>query len=354
VGDALSDAAMGEASVDGPADVVTEEGTPYDAGPGWQVGDASVPVDTLTDGGLPAVECIGLITKDLVVDPTRSVLYASMSASAPLFANNVVRIDPTSVAVTGTVFVGSGPNALATTDDGASLYVGDDGTATVCRVDLASGGVYDSVSLGLDQLGDMVLAGEIRAVPGSATQWVVIENGPFEPPFARLALYDGTTMLAQWAPPGALVGSIAFISSTILYGYNSESTGDDLYELSVGSTGFTLLSDTAGLIQGVFAITSQGGWIFATDGQAVYGATAQPVGQYPATGSVWPDPNGTDVWILQTNAGTTTLFDFGRSTFVAKRSIGLPAASGATSLVGWSSTGLAFRTPSAVCIVTVP
>jgi hypothetical protein len=359
-----ADASMGEASVgpsdggeDAVADVFIEEAQPYDAGPGWGETDASEDVDTLTDGGLPSMQCIDIYTKNLVVDPTRSVLYASVSASSPLFGNTVVRIDPTSVSVTGTVFVGSSPDALAITDDGVSLYVGEDGTASVCRVDTASGGIYDSVYLGPGPNGGVLLASEIAAVPGSATQWVAVTQSTASSGFPGLELYDGTTLLSQWAPLGAEVGSIAFVSPTILFGFDDLDTSFDLYEFSVTSTRLTELNDASGLIQGFYGITAQGGWIFATNGQAVNAATWQPAGQYPAKGAVWPDPNGADVWILQTLTQPPTLFDFDRTTFVAKRSFVLPAepfTGVTTSLVGWSSTGLAIGTPSSVCIVTVP
>lgn len=360
-GVSMLDASMGDASVDAPADVITEEAAPYDAGPGWQVGDASAPVDTETDGGLPSVECLGLVTKKLVVDPTRSVLYASVPASAPLFPNTVVRIDPTSLAVTGAVSVGSNPNVLAMSDDGASLYVGDDGTGTVCRVDLASGGVYDSVSLGTGMFGNPKTAGDIRAVPGSATNWVVSERDPdLDPAYSGLVLYDRATLLGQLTYGGPIVDSIAFTGPTVLYGYDNEDTGDYLYELVVGPTAITLLGPHEFVITQAFGvdITSQGGWLFATDGQAVDGTTAKSVGRYTATGPIWPDPNGTDVWVMETGNVSSTLFDFDRSTFATKRAFALPfvpySSDSPISLVGWSSTGLAFNTSSTVCIVTVP
>jgi hypothetical protein len=370
-GAAAHDASLEASPPDGAPDATLEagEGSPSDdagaeEGPGWTTGDGGLAFQVvadggaLADGGSPQVECLALATQDLALDPTRAVLYASVAGSSSVFGNSVVRVDPSSLSVTGSVFVGSNPNALAVTDDAASLYVGIDGAFSVVAVDLASGDVGTPVYLGASEYDGARSAGEIRAVPGSATRYVVSrKTSESDPSFSGLALYDGATLLGQWN--GATGGeSIAFASPTVLYGYDNEDSSFDLYAFTVGSSGFTVDSDTMGLVQGYGAeIESQGGWIFATTGQAVDGATGDPVGQYDATGPVWPDPNGADVWFLDGAGAAPVLYDFDRTLFTAKRSFTLTAGllgGGATSLVAWSSTGLAFRTATAVCVVTVP
>ena len=328
------------------------EASTVNSGSGWQVNDAWPPVDVLTDGGLPSVGCIEVPTVDLVADPSRPILYASVSSTSAAYGNSVVRIDRTNIDVTGIVFVGSNPNALAVTDDGSSLYVGDDGTASVRRIDLASGGVFAPVYLGTGTFGPR-LAKEILAVPGSPTRYVVSRRiTSVSPDFAGLALYDGDTLLGEW---NGFVGgeSIAFAGPTTLYGYNNEDTGFDLFEFTLTSSGFQQDSDTSGVISGFYiSIYGQGGWIFATNGQAVNGATDQPAGMYGATGLVWGDPGEQDVWYLDGQR----LLDFDRNTFLLKKSITLPASAfsggSPTSFVGWSGPEFAFSTPTSVCIVT--
>jgi hypothetical protein len=369
VEDASRDATVVDASErDATLDAAEESSTPEEsgavAGPGWSIGDAGLAMQLLSDGGEladsgePEVTCIDLATQDLALDSTRGLLYVSVAGSSSVYGNSVVRIDPASVTVTGSVFVGSNPNALAVTDDATTLYVGIDGAFSVVAVGLASGDVGTPVYLGASTSDGARTAREIRAVPGSATDYVVSrKTSETDPSFAGLALYDGPTLLGEWN--GATGGeSIAFTSTSVLYGYNNETSGFDLYEFMVGPSGFDVAGDTMGLIQGYGAeIESQGGWIFATTGQAVNGTTAQPVGEYDATGPVWPDPNGTDVWYLDGSATALVLDDFNRTQFTLKRSFELPdslVGPGLGSLVAWSSTGLAFRTPTAVCVVTVP
>lgn len=222
------------------------------------------------------------------------------------------------------------------------------------RIDPATGLHDPPVYLGSTQPFGPRTAGQIAAVPGSSTRYVVSRrNVGYSPSFAGLALYDGASLLGEW---NAFVGgeSIAFVSSTTLYGYNNEDTGFDLFELTVTSTGFQVDGDATGVISGFNAtIKAQGGWVFATTGQAVVGATSQPAGQFPASGPVWPAPDGTTVWFFTSGP---TLQACSRSTFLSTRSIALPAGAGGgspKSLDGWSPTGFVFRTPTSVCIVAI-
>lgn len=344
---------VGDALIDAPTEA--SSGPPYDGGAGWElVTDAGVAVTTLTDGGFPSVQCIALATSDLVLDSTRTVLYASVMSTSPVFGNSVVRIDPSTVAVTGTVLAGSNPDALALSDDATSLYVGLDGSASVLRIDPVTGYLDAPVYLGASQNEGPRTAGEILAVPGSSTQYVVSRRvAGVSPSFAGLALYDGATLLGEW---NGFVGgeSIAFVSPSILYGYNNEDTGFDLFEFSVGATGITEMADTMGVVTGFSTtIAAQDGWVFATNGVAVNGSNMEPAGQYAASGPVWPSTDETDVWFLTSGP---TLVDFDRATFLQTLSISLPAGAGGgspQSLLGWSSASFVFRTPSSVCIVSI-
>jgi hypothetical protein len=326
-----------------------------EGGAGWQSAvDASIPVTTSSDGGLPTVQCLALATSDLVFDSVRTLLYASVASTSPAFGNSVVRIDPSAVAVTGTVFAGSNPDALDLSDDASSLYVGLDGASSVMRIDPATGQYDAPVYLGAQQFEGPRTAGLIRAVPGSSSQYVVSRRvASVSPSFAGLALYDGAALLGVWS--GFTGGeAIAFTSPSVLFGYDNEDTGFDLFEFEVTSAGFQQLADTNDLVSG-FSVTiaAQGGWIFATSGQVVDSATNQPAGQYPASGPVWPSPDGANVWFLTSGP---TLVDFDRTTFLQIRSVPLAAGAGGgtpSSLIGLSPASFAYRTPTNVCVVTI-
>jgi hypothetical protein len=356
-GDAtVADGVAPEASLPDADDAALPEAAPPEDGSSWQTPDASVGVSTIyTDAGVP-VPCLAIATQDLVADPARSLLYASVPSTSPQFGNSVIRIDPVALTVTGTVFAGSDPNALAITDDGAALYLGEDGVASVRRVDLASGNVQAPIALGMAMYGfGPLTAREIRAVPGSDTRFVVSRRAALvSPSFQGIALYDGANLLGTWT--GFVGGeSIAFASPTALYGYDNEDTGFDLYEFTVTATGFQVVVDNKGVFSGFnVEIAGQGGWIFATDGQAVNAASNQLAGRYPASGPVWADPAEAKVWFLDESLPAIRGFD--RNSFLLERSIPLPASlvpyAASATLVGWP-TGLAFRTPGSVCIVPI-
>ena len=355
-GDAPPDASFADATTTPDASEDAEPGWgdldagDFDAGPGWLLPDASVDAQAFDGGAAPSVTCMDLPAGDLVLDSLRTVLYASVTNAESPYANTVVRIDPSTATVTGTVFVGNQPDALAVSDDGASLYVGEDGTSSVSRVALASGALDPPVGLAPDVTYGPCRPRQIVPVPGSATRYVVGRNVPgLSAGFDGVALYDRTTLLGTW---NHFTGpsSLAFVSSTTLAGYDGDDSGYDLYQLQMTLAGPQLASDVPRLITGLgVQIASQGGWVFATSGQTADGVTSQPVGQYPASGPVWPAPNGTDVWFLQ----GTTLVDCDRATFLTKRSYAFPAAANqgtASVLLGWAPASFAFLTPTSVCI----
>jgi hypothetical protein len=351
-GEATDALPTGDSSADGSADAPVEAA--YDGGSGWMSVDGGPTVTAYGDGGLPSVRCLSLPTNDLVVDPTRAVLYTSVPSTSAAYGNSVVRIDPVAAAVSATVFAGSEPSALAMSDDGSSLYVGLNGSDSVMRIDPATG-IHDApVYLGASQYSGPYTAGVIAAVPGSSTQYVVSRSYSGHSIFTGLDLYDRSTLVGEWSAYPATGGSMAFVSSTVVDTYNNQDTGFDLNELTLTSTGFQLDSDTRGLISGFnTTIKGQGGWIFATNGEAVVGSTSQAAGQYATTGQVWPSPDGSNVWFLTSAA---TLQDFDRTTFLLSRSIPLPSSSGQgtpLSLDGLSSTSFVFRTSASVCIVGI-
>ena len=66
---------------------------------------------------------IPLPTNDMVVDPFRGVIYASVPGRADGFGNSIVAIDPETNALGAPLYVGSEPGKLALSDDGRYLCV---------------------------------------------------------------------------------------------------------------------------------------------------------------------------------------------------------------------------------------
>ena len=324
------------------------------------------------DGG-GSIQSLTLSTNDLVFDPKRGVIYATQNPSGDA-GSSVLTIDPASVKVTGALPVGGQPTVLAISDDGSALYVGINtpgvaGADSVRRIDLTTMTAGPAVTLGSNTISTFT-PGRIAAVPGSSTRYVVslIQPGVI-PPFAGLALYDGTTLLSQLDAFYGSGDSITFADPSTLIGCSNGQEPSELIEYSV-TTAITPVpgGKVSGLLTGgqTTQITFNGGWIFANDGQTVSAKTFGLVGTYDdsiiatfTNAAAVPDPDGADVWFLRTaDDRVAALLDFDRATFQPRRTISLAPVTvdsdlgNATALVQWSPTGFAFKTYSKVYVMT--
>ena len=89
-------------------------------------------------GGWKFPVYIPLSANDLLYDPQRKLLYASVPSTGGPKGNNVVAINPDTGDITNSVFVGSEPDRMAMTDDFQWLYVFNDGANSVARIGLDS------------------------------------------------------------------------------------------------------------------------------------------------------------------------------------------------------------------------
>jgi hypothetical protein len=295
----------------------------------------------------------------------------------------VLTIDPGSATVTGALPVGGIPGVLAISDDGSALYVGIstpaapstplpaiDGADTVRRIGLASMTAGPAVSLGSNSLSKLT-AGQIAAVPGSSTQYMVSRRQPgFAPEFAGLALYNGTTLLTQLDSFYGSGDSIAFSDPSTLFGCSNDQDPSQVTRYSVTSAAITAGMKLNGLIAGGEAsrITANAGWVFASDGQTFNATTMAWVGTYDdgngntrmfSRAAAVPDPDGANVWFLRT-ASSPAVLDFNRANFQLSRTISLAPVTddgdlpNASAFVQWAPTGFAFRTYSKVYVMTIP
>ncbi|MEP6652216.1 MAG: DUF1566 domain-containing protein [Myxococcales bacterium] len=340
--------------------------------PGSGTGGAagSPPIETGTFQSLP------LKVNDLIFDSTRGAIYASMSRTATA-GNSVLTIDPASGTVTRELPVGGLPTVLAISDDRSALYVGVDlpagpgtptlplqGADSVRRIDLGSMTAGPPVLVGSGYS-----AGQLAAVPGSSTQYMVSRRQlGITPEFAGLALFDGNAMLAQLDSFFGEGSSLAFIDRSTLIGCSNDHDPSELIRYSVTSTAITPGTYVHGIVSGGqrTRIALGGGWVFASDGHALNATTLQPLGRYadPLTFSLSsvapiPDPDGTKVWFLSLADGTNlALLAFDRTTFQLRRKILLGPLpdflSNASALVRWSKTGFAFRTDEKLYLVKLP
>ncbi|GAA5482411.1 hypothetical protein Hsar01_01631 [Haloferula sargassicola] len=131
---------------------------------------------------------IPIPTVDLLHDPSRDLIWASVSPFGPPgLERTVVAIDPATGRITTVLPQVSAPGKLALSSDGSSLLVAALDAPKFWRMDVTDGSADESVYLGVDQY-----AGDLEALPdGPGSVLVLKENRSTSIPFVGLAAYDG-------------------------------------------------------------------------------------------------------------------------------------------------------------------
>lgn len=225
---------------------------------------------------------------DIAWDATNQVLYASVPGDAATNANEILVLDPNTGSVLSSQITGSNPDVLAISDDDQFLYVGLDGASSIQRFILPSLTPNISWGLGSGNCGPY-LALDIEVAPGDPHTTAVSSGCTGGSPLARggIAIYDDSTArpaVATYAPKGYLFDSLQWgPNASTLFAADTESSGGDLYLLSVDSNGVTLNQDIPSLVGSRIHFDSGTDDIYADAGQVI-GANGITVGQFYPSG----------------------------------------------------------------------
>jgi len=186
------------------------------------------------------VEAPNLPSNDLVWDPHRQVIYASIPSSAGMQGNAIATIDPVSNAILSSVFVGSEPNHLAISQDGRFLYVGLDGSSAVRRFTLPDMTSDILIPLGADPTDGPLVALDIQMAPTDPHCAAIIMGVQNASSQGRdiIVFDDGIPRPTSFSNSYYGINSIQWSAdSQRLYGVDTSSSGGDLQTLSVDATG---------------------------------------------------------------------------------------------------------------------
>jgi DNA-binding beta-propeller fold protein YncE len=174
---------------------------------------------------------VPLAHKALIYDAARNAYYASVPGSVVGNGNRIASIDPVSGQVSYSAPIGSEPNVLAISSDGASLYVGLDGSGELLKLALPS----------------MAEQGRVRFPSGLSGQARAnaIAASPADPAVVAVALPNfGVGLLRdmilqpQLASPFENNNLLAFDSAgAFVYTADTNSTAEGLRRLAVLSNG---------------------------------------------------------------------------------------------------------------------
>lgn len=306
---------------------------------------------------LPATQqIVDLVAWDLAWDPVRQLLYASVASTDARYPNSIAAIDPLSGAVVAHVNVGFEPRQVAIADDASFLYVAVDGDANVARVDLASFTRDLLFELGAGVWGRMYVE-DIEVAPGAPhTVAVSRRNVEVRPRSEGVALYDDGIQRPLTLPWTSLANVIEFGTPAILYAFNNESTGFQIYRMQVADSGVVLLDELVGLVDtrtgglgDAFGadIRAGGGRVCSSVGTVFDAATGRLSATTGIFGLCLPEADGSRVYffthakLYAVSATTWTLYD-------TRDMSALPQSW--FSVTRWGTDGFAYIGPTQVVI----
>ena len=297
--------------------------------------------------GAPAfVRQMTLATNDLVFSQARQKLYASVPSSEGSNGNSVAEIDPVSGSITNQTFVGSEPTQLAQSDDGATLYVGLDAAASIRSYNIFTHTAGAQFIVGRDNSDGPYGFSDIAVSPGNPLVIAVARQKRHSSPSeAGVAIFDNGVLRPNTGPAvfnGS--GSIAFASSSVLYGDNHL---QGLTTMSVDNSGVTV-TGTHHFVNGNSIILANG-LVYSSSGQVINPTTGELVGTFSgpfmsdALHAVDP-ANGRVFFLVSTGSGLQ-IRAYDINTFLQVGFINISGTTGfPRGLVRWGTNGLAFRT----------
>lgn len=175
----------------------------------------------------------------LVFDARRGVYYASVPGAVVGSGNRIAIIDPASGAVTHSLPVGSEPGAMAIAADGASIYVGLNGSGEVVRLALPGFAEMGRVRLPSTSFYGQFVAETLAASPVDAEAFAVaLARTGVSPKHGGVALVRAMQLQPQQTQDHTGSNLIVFgADGQSVYGYNNETTEFGLRRLEVLANG---------------------------------------------------------------------------------------------------------------------
>ncbi len=248
---------------------------------------ASLIVSTPGASQAASVVVLDIAANAIVYDEINDVVFAAVDDRAAQHANTVVKLDPNTGAVLGSLPVGSDPGPLALSNNSEYLYVGLQGAPTVVRVALPAFTVDLQIPLGIDPtLGWPRYADDIAVLPLNPTSVAVaMRFQGTSPPGAGVAVFDDAVQRPSTTPRHVGENSIIFSGPRDLYGADLCCSGREFYEVTVDGDGVTRTASHRSL-GGSELVAARNGRIYSDDGKVVDVNLATPTiaGTFPIEG----------------------------------------------------------------------
>jgi hypothetical protein len=226
----------------------------------------------------PGITQISLTAKDILYDPDRNKIYASIPSNAGTSANTVVSINPVTAQIEGSLTTGNNPGSLALSGDNHYLYVSLDDVSSIRRLDLQSQTTAPEFPLGTNH------ATEIEVLPGQPESVAIaLQDAGFN--HQGVAIFDNGTQRPNKTAPSPPNDVIEFAGNASLFGINTENTEFGLHKFAVDANGLSPVSSASNLLGGNEAdMKFQNGLLYGSNGKVVDPQTMSLAGAFQLPG----------------------------------------------------------------------
>lgn len=289
------------------------------------------------------VRQLPLPANDLIFDPSRQTIYASVPSAAGERGNSITGINPATAELGDSLYVGSEPNRLALSDDNQFLYAALDGARGLRRVDLAKQSAELQLSFP-SGVGYTATVFDFAVLPGSPHSIAVSKNDGvyiFDDAVRRsVGITDNFPRHLKFSANPARLFSVG--------------TNVGFQVLSVNSSGVTVSDGNRygapdDLRYDNHRVYSSAGQVYDADTLALLG-TFNGIGTYGNGAlSFVSDSNLGRIFFLSQTSSGAVIQAYDEATFLPVGAITIPKVIGQPgSLIRWGTNGLAFRTAGSV------
>ncbi len=314
-------------------------------------------------GGLSAlsttfdpIRSLVLTTADLIWNPLRDVIYASVPSTAGgTYAGHVVEIDPATLEIRRSVFTIQNPGQLVLTSGGEYLYVAQNGNARVAKIDPATMSMVSSFAVGIDPLGSGTLyASDICTVAGQPELLVISRKVQSSSPGHRgVAAYENGVARAvktQENTDPVRIEPSADPAKFWCY------TGNGVHRLALDGSGISVAATNSNLGGSNSEIRAVGDRIYGSSGAVYDGNSLLKLGTIPSSGPHCPDGVLNRTYFLEKTSSSGNydrIGSYDSSSFTLIRQMSMPSVGTTTgSLIRLGTHGLAFRSATNVHLVS--
>ncbi|GEM_PF-4643656 len=214
---------------------------------------------------------------DFVYSESEDKIYVVVSRSAERLSRSLVRVDPNTGLAEDSLSMEFDPSMMRITESGNYIYVAFSDRGQISRINPSTWEVDQEIELGpLPFTNPSAWAMDFVVMNGSDNRLVVARMRESEN-FHDLVMYENGILQGQAITSGSQTELCASPDGSMVFAYNSVSTGHQCYQISVSSNGLSLLGTYEDLVDGFRDIKASGKYVLSGSGSFIDAFVTPPV-----------------------------------------------------------------------------